>query len=142
MIQRSKEFPIGTVFMTTDFAAQFPVEKQEEAQSESMQGTPHLKILVFVTRRHAPDSTVDTPMILEEEHFFVADGYDVEHSTWPFVQYAIERIIQKYRDMGVEFDTLFMNSDQCGGQFKSRHPFMGMTVLAAKYNLYIDWVYG
>jgi hypothetical protein len=112
-----------SLFFSIDFATQFDIEKGDEAQSESMQGVPHLVMLVVVVRRHAVmaldgvNSTIDDPIIMEDVLVFFADGYHTK-AGWSMVQVALSRMMVHYKS---HYPGRWNGaSDGCANQFKSR----------------------
>lgn len=133
-----KDLPTDTVFLSTDYAAQFDFEPRFHTQQESMEGTDHMQMLVFVAFRRDP---ADPTRTIREEHFFNCDGRGLR-ANWTVVQYALRQLVKKYREMGY---TRFIGaSDNCAAQYKSRHAFLGMVRLAQYWGSSVgfEWMYG
>ena len=137
-----------TIIVSTDYAAVFPLEKIEEAQTEAMQGVDHLKILVFVAWRYVNAALdgqeledEDPNALVQEWHFLVYDGTG-RPAGWAPVQHGVEVIAERYRPTRVKHVGAW--SDGCAAQYKSRTPFLGFTILQAGFaaeGLQLSWQY-
>jgi hypothetical protein len=156
IIKQSKlEWSTNAVFFSLDYVAVYTPENGVMAQCTNMQGAqPHIITLVFVLRRHAKlsvdgvESTLEKPVILEEEHFYVGDGHTGSigvSADWTMTQFGVDDVMKGLKSRGLEESTrdgVCVASDGCGVQMKSRNCFMGMTLLARVHGIIMYWIYG
>ena len=58
-------FPIGTIFSIVDFAENYTLQLQNEIQSQY--------IMVHITHRHVPESSINNRIIQKETNFYISD---------------------------------------------------------------------
>jgi hypothetical protein len=130
------DLPPGTVLVTMDYAADFTIEKREELHKESMQGLPHIKILVAVTWRRTAAGEV-----VREDFFWLYDGRG-HKAGWDVIEHAVDQLRQHFSAHGI--NRVVCCIDNCAAQFKCCSAFLGMSNLQHRWGIScrLEWIYG
>ena len=114
-------------YIHMDYSQNIALKPKHEVQSQHYSGkeqTLHCTVLVF------PDGN--------RYLYHLSD--DTNHDSVMTFE-VLESIIQEHPEL-IEGGVLIIKSDNCSTQYKSRHTFMKMSKLAAKYQCNVFWFYG
>ena len=67
-----ENFPIGTILSIVDFAENYTLQPQNEIQSQYYH-SDQVSIMVHITYRHGPESSINNRIIKKETNFDISD---------------------------------------------------------------------
>ena len=65
-------FPIGTILSIVDFAENYTLQQQNEIQIQYYH-SDQVSIMVNITYRHGPESSINKRIIQKETNFYISD---------------------------------------------------------------------
>ena len=120
-------FGPGEAVFIMDFSENASFKFKREVQQQFFSNHDCV-LFVLVSYRHSVDgvdqtggSTMEQRRIVKEQHFVLSDDRE-KGVAW--VKSALDKILEKYNERGINFKKLNFWSDGCAGQFKSCHAFL------------------
>ena len=93
-------FPIGTILSIVDFAENYTLQPQNEIQSQYYH-SDQVNIMVHITYRHGPESSINNMIIQKETHFYISD--DICHDLH-YVQHCFRIFYDQLKEGDIQMD--------------------------------------
>ena len=124
--------PLGCIMVNPDWSENPTQESLWEIQSERWTGISCVFLTCPVVY-HTPESTLDKPELRCDLWGFTSDDTSRDPEAWT---YCLAEMLEHYRtEKTLTINTIWQQSDGCGGQFKAGRAQWTMSAFASKFRV-------